>query len=70
MYTPSRSFSPVSFTPYYVPCQFASLLNLRPLIFRPTPFGWLRSITLIPYIFVGIFLKYAHSIYALFQEGK
>ena len=30
------------------PCQYTTLLNLRPLIFGLTPFGWLCSITLTP----------------------
>jgi len=29
-------------------CQNTSLLNLRALIFRLTPFGWLLSVTLNP----------------------
>ena len=30
--------------------QFTSLLNLRPLIFGLTPFGWMHSITLTQYL--------------------
>jgi hypothetical protein len=29
-------------------CQYTAVLNLRPIIFGLTPFGWVRSITLNP----------------------
>jgi len=32
------------------PYQFTPILNLRSLIFRLTPFGWLHSATLAPYL--------------------
>jgi hypothetical protein len=41
----SPCFTPVCLN---VTCQYTPVLNLRPLIFGLTPFGWLRSITLTP----------------------
>jgi len=33
---------------FNVSCSFTSLLNLHPVIFSLTPFGWLQSVTLTP----------------------
>jgi len=35
---------------FNTPYQFTPLLNLRSVIFGFTPFGWLLSITLTPYL--------------------
>jgi hypothetical protein len=35
---------------FNAPCQLTPLLNLPPLIFGLTPFGWLHSIALTPYL--------------------
>ena len=43
-YRLSPYFTPFCFN---APCQYI-LLNLRPLIFGLTPFGWLRSLTITP----------------------
>ena len=42
VYTPRPFFAPVCFTPFCFDAlyQFISLLNLFPLIFYLTPFGW------------------------------
>jgi len=40
------SFFFLSLTPL---TNFTQVLNLRPLIFSLPPFGWLRSVTVIPY---------------------
>jgi hypothetical protein len=39
-------FTPLSLTPicFNAPCQFTSLLNLRPVIFGSTPYGQLLAI--------------------------
>jgi hypothetical protein len=46
-------------------CQFTSHLNLRSLIFGLTPFGWLRSSTLNPYLWWNynffLFMPYLFS---------
>jgi hypothetical protein len=41
----SVSTQPLFYAPFsYAPCQFTSLLNLRPVIFGLTLFGWLLAI--------------------------
>jgi len=37
------------YTFFNAPCQYTPLLNLRPLAFGLTTFGWLRSVTLNPF---------------------
>jgi hypothetical protein len=54
---------------FNAPCQYALLLNLCPLIFSVTPFGWLHFsmlTLLIPLFLMGIFFNYAFFIYAYF----
>jgi hypothetical protein len=41
---------------FNTPCDFTPLLNLHPLIFCLTPFGWLGSITLTAYFCWEYFL--------------
>lgn len=55
-FTRSPCFTPRLFYPFFSSsffsltpsCQYTAVLNLRPIIFGLTPFGWVRSSTLNP----------------------
>ena len=56
--TPSPCFAPFFFN---APSQFKPFLNVRSLILGLTPFGWLPSITLTPYLWWKYnFFNYTH----------
>jgi hypothetical protein len=45
-------FTPVCFTPFCFtpPCHFTPLLDIRSLTLDLTPFGWLHTVTLSPFL--------------------
>jgi len=52
---------------FWRPCE-CTLLNLRPIFFSLTPFGWLRSFTLSSYLFCHFLWKYRFLFTSDFSE--
>jgi hypothetical protein len=75
IFGPAKNKEIPCFTPFFsnAPCQY-TLLNLRPLIFGLTPFGWLRSLTMTPSHTVihyeTIIFIYGFFIFAHFSETQ